>query len=248
MGRIIFSVEGPVATIELDNPGAHNAVDAPMRESLVAAYERVEADDDIRVAIMRGAGGSFCAGGSIDGYLEAKVFGPDADALPKIPRPYPARKPYIAAMTGYALGGGFALALSCDLRVVGRGAKMGPTGMKFGAVQGAQTISRLTRLIGASRALGVLLLSKRIDGEEAERIGLAHALVDDGEVFATARAMAETVAAYSPWSVAMTKKLVYETQHLPLDESIAREDAVAAEGYRRPEALAAFGAFKERKN
>lgn len=247
MGRVHLSVDGPVATIELDNPGAHNAVDAPMRAALEDAYARVESEDAIRVAIIRGRGtGSFCAGGSIDGYLENKAFGPGSGGVPKIPRPYPARKPYIAAMLGYALGGGFALALACDLRVAGRGAKMGPTGLKFGAVQGAQTISRLTRLLGASRALGVLMLSSRIDAEEAERIGLVHALTEDGDVFDRAGEMARIVAGFDPWAVAETKRLVYETQHLALDASIAAEDAVAAEGYRRPEALAGFGAFRQK--
>lgn len=249
MGCVHFSVDGPIATIELDNPGAHNAVDAPMRAGLEEAYARVEADDAIRVAVIRGhSTGSFCAGGSIDGYLEKGAFGPASDGVPKIPRPYPARKPYIAAMLGYALGGGFALALACDLRVAGRSAKMGPTGLKFGAVQGAQTISRLTRLLGASRALGVLLMSKRLDAEEAERIGLVHQLTEDGDVFDRAREMANVIAGFDPWSIAETKRLVYETMHLPLDQSISAEDAVAAEGYRRPEALAAFSAFKEKKS
>lgn len=249
MGQVHFSVNGPVATIELDNPGAHNAVDAPMRAALEEAYMRVESDDAVRVAIIRGHGnGSFCAGGSIDGYIEGKAFGPDSDGVPKIPRPYPARKPYIAAMLGYALGGGFALALACDLRVAGRSAKMGPTGLKFGAVQGAQTITRLTRLVGASRALGVLLLSQRLEAEEAERIGLVHALTDDDEVFDTATQIAQTIAGFNPWTVAETKRLVYETQHLALAESIAAEDLVAAEGYRRPEVLAGFSAFLKKKS
>lgn len=249
MGRILYSVDGHVATIALDNPGSHNAVDAEMRASLAEAYEKVDADPEIRVAILRGEGeGSFCAGGSIDGYLEQGVFGPEATGqLPRIPRPYPARKPYIAAMLGYALGGGFALALSCDLRVAGRGARMGPTGLKLGAVQGAQTISRLTRLIGASRALEVLLLSKRLTGEEAAGIGLVHAVADDGAVMDMAAEWAATIAGFSPWTVEMTKKLVYEAQHMPLDEAIAWEDRVASEGYRRPEALEGFRAFKEKR-
>lgn len=246
MGRIIFNVDGAIATIALDNPDKHNAVDAPMREELTKAYERIEADDGIRVAIIHGADdGSFCAGGSIDGYLEGKAVGPQAAHLPRIPRPYPATKPFIAAMQGYALGGGFALALACDLRVAGTGARMGPTGMKLGAVQGAQTISRLTRLIGASKALEVLLLSKRLTAQEAAGMGLVHTVVDDDKVLPTAREWAQTIAGFSPWTVAMTKKLVYEAQHLPLAEAVDWEDRVATEGYGRPAALEGFTAFKE---
>lgn len=248
MAQVNFSVDGPVATIALDNPDSHNAVDADMRAGLVTAYQRVETEDAIRVAVIRGAGtGSFCAGGSIEGYLDANVFGPGAEPLPRIPRPYPSGKPYIAAMLGYALGGGFALALSCDLRVAGRGAQMGPTGLKLGAVQGAQTISRLTRLIGASKALEVLLLSKRVTGQEAAEMGLVQAVTDDDKVFDVAMEWAHTIAGFSPWTVAMTKKLVYEAQHLSLDDAMAWEDKVATEGYRRPEALEGFTAFREHR-
>jgi enoyl-CoA hydratase/carnithine racemase len=248
MGQIIFSVDGPVASIALDNPDSHNAVDALMRTALAAAYEQIEADDAIRVAVIRGAGtGSFCAGGSIDGYLEGNAFGPQARPLPRIPRPYPAKKPYIAAMLGHALGGGFALALSCDLRVAGKSAQMGPTGLKLGAVQGAQTISRLTRLIGASKALEVLLLSKRLTAQEAAEMGLVQAVAEDDKVFDAAMEWAHTIAGFSPWTVSMTKKLVYEAQHLSLDDAMAWEDKVATEGYSRPEALEGFTAFKEHR-
>jgi enoyl-CoA hydratase/carnithine racemase len=245
MGRIIFNIDGPVATIALDSPDHHNAVDAAMREQLTRAYEQVEGDPAVRVAIIHGATGSFCAGGSIDGYLESNALGPEAAHLPRIPRPYPSAKPYIAAMLGYALGGGFALALSCDLRVAGKGAKMGPTGLKLGAVQGAQTITRLTRLIGASKALEVLLLSKRVSGEEAAAMGLVHAVTDDDQVLQTALDWAHTIAEFSPWTVSMTKKLVYEAHHLPFAEAVEWEDQVATEGYRRPEALEGFTAFRQ---
>lgn len=248
MGRVHFAIDGRTATIALDNPDNHNAVDAAMRSELEAAYARVEADEEVRVAIIRGAeAGSFCSGGLIDGYLEMKAFGPEGSGPPKIPRPYGSKKPYIAAMLGYALGGGFALALSCDLRVAGRSARMGPTGLKLGAVQGAQTVSRLTRLIGQSRALGVLLLSKQIKADEAERIGLVHEVVEDDAVFDAARAWAAAIAEFDPWTVQMTRRLVYEGQHMSFDEAVAWEDRVALEGYRRPEALEGFSAFKARR-
>lgn len=247
MGQVVFTVEDHVAIIALDNPDKHNAVDAPMREQLAAAYERIEQDYAIRVAIIHGAGGkSFCAGGSIEGYLEKNAFGPDGTGVPSIPRPWPATKPFIAAINGYALGGGYALALSCDLRVVGRGARIGPSGLKRGAVQGAQTISRLTRLVGTSRAMQILLLSRELSGEEAAEFGLAE-VVDDDKVMAKAMEWANTIAAFSPWTVAMTKKLVLEAAHLSLADSIAWESEIGAEAYRRPDAAEGFLAFKERR-
>ncbi|MFW2449204.1 MAG: enoyl-CoA hydratase/isomerase family protein [Qipengyuania pacifica] len=247
MGKIGFAVDGHTAIITLDNPEKHNAVDAPMRDALAKAYERIEIDDDIRVAIIHGAGGkSFCAGGSIDGYLEKNAFGPDGTGVPAIPRPWPATKPYIGAINGYALGGGYALALSCDLRVAGTNARIGPSGLKRGAVQGAQTISRLTRLVGGSRAMQILLLSRELTGQEAAEFGLAE-LVEDDQVMNKAMEWANTIAEFSPWTVAQTKRLVLDAAHMSLKDAIAWESEIGAEAYRRPDAAEGFLAFKERR-
>jgi enoyl-CoA hydratase/carnithine racemase len=246
MGHIELHVADHVATITLDNQAKRNAVDAPMREGLRAAYERVEQDDDIRVAVIHGAGDkAFSSGGDIDGYHSVDAFGPGGGGVPPIPRPWPIWKPFIAAITGYAVGGGFALALACDLRVAGRGAVMGPSGLRRGAVQGAQQSQRLSRLVGASKALELLLLSKYVSGEEAASFGLAQAVVDDDAVLDTAQEWARTIAGYSPWAVQRTKQLVYEGQHLPLGEAFAWEEEVAAEGYARDDALAGFRAFTD---
>lgn len=246
MGAIRFSVDAGIARIVLDNPTVHNAVDAPMRTGLTEAYAEVEANDDIRVAVLYGAdGGSFCSGGYIDGYQEAGAFGPDGSGPPPIPRPWPIWKPFIAAIRGYAVGGGFALALACDLRVVGRGAQIGPSGLRRGVVQVAGQSQRLPRLIGVSKALELLLLSKYVDGAEAARIGLANAVVDDDQVEAAALEWARTIASYNPWAVARTKELVYRGIDMPMDEGLAWESQVGLEGYRTTEALEGFAAFTD---
>lgn len=249
MGAIRFDVADGVARIVLENPKVHNAVDAEMRAGLAEAYREVERNDDIRAAVISGSveGKSFCSGGYIDGYHEVGAFGPDGVGPPPIPRPWPIWKPFIAAIRGYAVGGGFALALTCDLRVVGRGAQMGPSGLRRGAVQGAGQSQRLPRLVGMSKALELLLLSRYVDGEEAERIGLANIAVDDEEVETTALEWASTIASYSPWAVARTKELVYGGFDMPVDEALEWESKIALEGYRRPEALAGFSAFTENR-
>ncbi|ANQ75609.1 MULTISPECIES: enoyl-CoA hydratase/isomerase family protein [Rhodococcus] len=248
MGSTDLSIDRHVATITLSNPTRKNAVDAPMREGLTAAYERVEEDDDIRVAIIRGEGETFCAGGDINGYQAANAFGPDGGGPPAIPRPWPARKPYIAAIQGYAVGGGFALALTCDLRIVGRGSHIGPSGLKRGAVQGAGQSQRLPRLIGASKALELLLLSKYVSGEEAAAMGLANVVVDDDQVMNTATEWAQTIAGHSPWAVARTKELTWAAFDRGLDAGLAEEAEVALQGYRTPEAQAGFAAFLDQPN
>jgi enoyl-CoA hydratase/carnithine racemase len=247
MGTVHFDVVDGVARMVLDNPAVHNAVDAPMRAALQDAYREVESNDGIRVAVISGSveGRSFCSGGYIDGYQEAGSFGPEGAGPPPIPRPWPVWKPFIAAIRGYAVGGGFALALTCDLRVVGRKAPIGPSGLRRGVVQGAGQSQRLSRLVGMSKALELLLLSSYVDGEEAGRIGLANLVVDDDSVEDSAMEWARTIASYDPWTVARTKELVHRGFDMPVDDALAWEADVALEGYRRPEAEAGFNAFTE---
>lgn len=248
MGQVHFSVSDHIALITLDNQSKRNAVDAPMREGLEAAYARVINDDDIRVAIITGAGDkAFSSGGDIDAYTEKGVFGPGAQDLPPIPRPWPIWKPFIAAMQGYAVGGGFALALTCDLRVAGKSAMMGPSGLRRGAVQGAQQSQRLTRLIGMSKALELLLLSKYVSGTEAAAIGLVQCVVDDDQVLNQAMEWAQTIAGYSPWAVQQTKQLAYEGFNMPLDEAFSWEARVTKEGYQRQDAYDGFTDFLKKK-
>lgn len=247
MGSIDFEVTNGIAVVTLVNPARRNAVDAPMREGLTDAYARIGSDDDIHVAIIRGSGDkAFCAGGDINGYQEVNSFGPDGAGPPPIPRPWPAAKPFIAAIQGYAVGGGFALAISCDLRVVGAGAMIGPSGLKRGAVQGAGQSQRLPRLIGASKALELLLLSKYVSGEEAAAMGLANIVVDDDAVMDQAMEWATVIASHSPWAVAETKRLTWAAFDRGLDDGLAVEAEIALEGYRTPDAQAGFSAFLDR--
>ncbi len=244
MGQVHFSVEEHIAVVVLDNQKKHNAVDANMREGLTQAYERIVNDDDIRVAIITGAGGkAFCSGGDIDAYKEAGVFGEGAADLPPIPRPKGIWKPFIAAINGYAVGGGFPLALSCDLRVAGKSAVIGSSGLQRGAVQGAQQSQLLPRLIGISKALEILLLSKYVGGEEAAAMGMVQIAVDDSNVMEQAMEWAKIIAGYSPWAVQNTKRLVYEGFNMPLDQAYEWETKVTQEGYKRADAAAGFSEF-----
>lgn len=248
MGSIEFRLEGHVAVITLNNPDKMNAVDPDMREGLVQAYERVVNEDDIRAAVITGAGDkAFSSGGDVDAYLEEGVFGPGASPLPPIPRPWPIWKPFIAAIKGYAVGGGFALALACDLRIVGNSAVIGASGLRRNAVQGAQQSQRLSRLVGMSKALELLLLSNYISGAEAAQIGLANKVVDDDSVLEVAMEWANTIASYDSWAVQRTKQLVYEGFNMPLEDAFAWEQELTLEGYTRGEVEQGFKDFKKPK-
>ncbi len=243
MGTVNFEVHSSVAVITLDDPATKNAVDTPMRDSLKAAYDEVERNDAIRVAVVRGANATFCTGGSIDNYLKDKAFGPGGVGPAVLPKPWGLYKPFIAAIRGHAVGGGFGLALACDLRVLGRSAIIGPSGLKRAVLQGAGVSQMLPRLIGVSKALELMLLSRYISADEALAMGLANAVVDDDQVDDRAMEWAAHIAEYDPWPVAQTKRLVYEGLHLPLNEALKWEAQLALEGYQRPEALENYAAF-----
>lgn len=249
MGQVRFGVTDHIALITLDHPEKRNSVDATMSAQLAEIWTEVAENDDIHVGIVTGEGEkAFCAGGYIPSYVENGVVGSEGSGQrTPLPKPWPLWKPLIAAIRGAAVGGGFGLALSCDLRVVAHDALLGPSGLKRGVVQGAQQTQRLVRLIGLSRALEVLMLSKYVDGDEAYRLGIAQRVTDSEAVLDAAYEWAEVIAGYSPWAVSTTKKLAYLGTDLPFQEALDWEEQLTVESYQTPAAAEGFGAFVERR-
>lgn len=183
---------GAVTTVIIDRPHARNAVDGPTAAALFAAFEQFDADEDAAVAVLTGAGGTFCAGADL------KAFGtPEMNRLdPTGPGPMgPSRmvlsKPVIAAISGHAVAGGLELALWCDLRVVEEDAVMGVFCRRWGVPLVDGGTVRLPRLIGQSRAMDLILTGRAVDAAEAQAIGLANRVVPTGR----ARPAAEELAA-----------------------------------------------------
>lgn len=183
---------GAVTTVIIDRPDARNAVNGPTAAALFTAFEQFDADDSASVAVLTGAGGTFCAGADL------KAFGtPDANQVHRTgPGPMgPSRmvlsKPVIAAVSGYAVAGGLELALWCDLRVVEEDAVMGVFCRRWGVPLIDGGTVRLPRLIGQSRAMDLILTGRAVDAAEAHAIGLANRVVPKGQ----ARQAAEELAA-----------------------------------------------------
>ncbi|MFN6551500.1 crotonase/enoyl-CoA hydratase family protein [Mycolicibacterium septicum] len=182
---------GPVTTVIIDRPHARNAVDGPTAAALYSAFEQFDADEDAAVAVLTGAGGTFCAGADL------KAFGtPEMNRLDPVgPGPMgPSRmvlsKPVIAAIGGHAVAGGLELALWCDLRVVEEDAVLGVFCRRWGVPLIDGGTVRLPRLIGQSRAMDLILTGRAVDAAEAHAIGLANRVVPTGQ----ARAAAEELA------------------------------------------------------
>src|SRR5437867_4012818 len=178
-----LSVEraGPVTTVVLDRPQARNAVDRDTAAALAEAFREFDADPQVRVAVLWGAGGTFCAGADLKAIAAGRGnrLAPDGDG-PMGPSRMLLAKPVIAAVAGYAVAGGLELALWCDLRVVEEDAVLGVFCRRWGVPLVDGGTVRLPRLIGLSRALDLILTGRPVDAREAERIGLANRVVPQG--------------------------------------------------------------------
>ncbi|MBV8257323.1 MAG: crotonase/enoyl-CoA hydratase family protein [Actinobacteria bacterium] len=184
---------GPVTTVILDRPEARNAVDREHAEALADAFRAFEADDDALVAVLWGAGGTFCAGADLK-QMDNRVE-PDGDG-PMGPSRLVLSKPVIAAVAGHAVAGGLELACWCDLRVVEEDAVLGVFCRRFGVPLIDGGTIRLPRLIGLSHALDLILSGRPVAADEALRIGLANRVVPHGAARAAAEELAREIASF----------------------------------------------------
>jgi enoyl-CoA hydratase len=211
---------GPVTTVVLDRPEARNAVDREHADALADAFRAFEADEAALVAVLWGAGGTFCAGADLkrmDNRTE-----PDGDA-PMGPTRMLLSKPVVAAVAGHAVAGGLELALWADLRVIEEDAVFGVFCRRFGVPLIDGGTVRLPRLIGLSHALDLILTGRPVRADEALRIGLANRVVAPGESRAAAEALARELAAFPQETMRADRRSAYAGLGLPLEEALRAE-------------------------
>jgi len=216
--------DGPVTVVVLHRPQRRNAVDGPTADALAAAFRAFDADPEASVAVLWGAGGTFCAGADLHeaGGAAGNRVAADGDG-PMGPTRMRLGKPVIAAIAGHAVAGGLELALWCDLRVAERDAVLGVFCRRFGVPLIDGGTVRLPRLIGRGRALDLILTGRAVGAEEAQRIGLVDRVVGPGEALAAARALAHELAALPQACLREDRLSVLE------QEGLAEPDAMAAE-------------------
>lgn len=220
---VIVEKNGPVTTLIIDRPAVRNAVDRPTAEALAAALRAFEQDDAARVAVLTGAGGTFCAGADLAavaaGAERANRLEVEGDG-PMGPSRMQLRKPLIAAIEGYAVAGGLELALLADLRVLAEDAVCGVFCRRFGVPLIDGGTVRLPRIIGQGRALDLILTGRPVHADEALAMGLANRVVAKGMARATAEQLAHEIAAfpqrcmladrasaYAQWDLSVTQAL-----------------------------------------
>jgi len=188
---------GPVTTVVLDRPDVRNAVDGPTAATLAAAFREFDADGDAAVAVLWGAGGTFCAGADLHAIgTDRGNRVTDTGDGPMGPTRMRLSKPVIAAVEGHAVAGGLELALWCDLRVAADDATFGVFCRRWGVPLIDGGTVRLPRLIGLSRALDLILTGRPVPAAEAHAIGLANRVVPAGEARAAAEGLAREIAAF----------------------------------------------------
>ena len=216
--------DGPVSTVILDRPQVRNAVDGPTAAALASAFAEFEADSRASVAVLCGAGGTFCAGADL-----AAIGGPDSNRVepegdgPMGPTRMRLSKPVIAAISGYAVAGGLELALWCDLRVAEDDAVLGVFCRRWGVPLIDGGTVRLPRLIGLGRALDLILTGRAVAAAEAMQMGLVSRVVPHGQARAAAEALAREIAAFPQTCLRSDRQSAVQSLSLTDAEAIANE-------------------------
>src|SRR5436309_15608379 len=224
MSTVLFDTDGEVAVVTINRPEVRNAVDDPTAAALVEAFHRFDADEALPVAVLTGAGGTFCAGADLKAVAagQRRRISEDGEA-PMGPSRMLLSKPVLAAVEGYAVAGGLELALWCDLRVAATDAVFGVFCRRWGVPLIDLGTVRLPRLIGHSQAMDLILTGRAVGGDEAQRMGLANRLSEPGQALATAMELSHQLAALPQRCLRSDRRSAYEQWGMSEDEAMVNE-------------------------
>jgi len=250
--RIIVETADHIAVITINRPKVLNALDVPTLLELEAAFEGVERNDDVRVIIITGAGErAFVAGGDIadlnsrDGLAHYREF---AEIVHRVFRKIEiCDKPTIAAVNGYALGGGTELVLATDIRILAENARLGLPEITLGLFPGAGGTQRIIRQVPPCRAKEIMFTGEQISAAEAVAIGLANKVVPQQNVLAEARALAAKIAAKSPLALKLLKRTLTNGADMPLSAALPYEQSMIGLVFDTKDAREGCTAFLEKR-
>jgi enoyl-CoA hydratase len=240
--EVVTEKRGRVLLVTLNRPDARNAVDSALGQALTAAMQQLDGDDGLTAGVLAGAGRGFSSG------MDLKAFAKEGP-----PRGFEAflrdgsQKPLIAAVEGFALAGGLEIALTCDLLVASRGARLGIPEVNVGLFAAGGALMRLPRRLPYGVAMEMALTSEPIDAERAFEYGLVTRLVEPGQAVETAMALAERIAKNAPLAVSISKQLIRETQGRTEEEFWALQAPLAAKIFRSEDAREGPRAFAEKR-
>lgn len=235
-----------VLVVTIDRPQARNAVDAAVAQGIADAMDRLDSEDDLRVGVLTGAGGTFCAGMDLKAFVRGERPVVDGRGFAGITQQPPV-KPLIAAVEGYALAGGFELVLACDLVVAAEGATFGIPEVKRGLVAAGGGLLRLPTRIAYHQAMELALLGNHVPAIRARELGLVNRIVPDGSALDAAIALAGEIAANGPLAVAASKEIVASVGGWPGGELWERQGRIAGPVSASKDAIEGATAFAEKR-
>lgn len=244
--EVLVDVTDGVMTVTLNRPKAKNAANKALAEGVAAAMDELDSNDDIRVAILTGAGGTFCSGMDLKAFVtgelpqvEGRGFGGLTEAPPA--------KPLIAAVEGYALAGGLELMIACDLIVAADTAKFGIPEVKRGLAAAAGGLVRLPRQVPSRLAMEMALTGDFIGAERAAEIGLINRVVPAGTALDAARELAASICANGPMAVKLSKQVINESGEWSAEDMWNNQNAIVMPIFTSEDAIEGATAFAEKR-
>lgn len=238
MSNVRFETQDDIAIITIDRPEVRNAVDGPTAAELADAFRKFDSGEAWSVAVLTGAGGFFCAGADLKAVSEGRgnrvVETGDG---PMGPSRFLLSKPVIAAVEGFAVAGGLELAIWCDMRVAATDAVFGVYCRRWGVPLIDGGTIRLSRMLGHSNALDLILTGRGVSGDEAQRMGLANRLVEPGQALPEALELARRIAGFPQRCMRADRMSSYQQWDLDLDAALANEYRLGFEVIRSGETL-----------
>jgi enoyl-CoA hydratase len=238
--------DGDVLVVTIDRPEARNAVNLAVAAGIAEAMDRLDAEDGLRAGILTGAGGTFCAGMDLKAFVAGeRPFVADRGFAGIVQRP--PRKPLLAAVEGWALAGGFEVALACDLIVAARDARFGIPEVKRGLVAAAGALLRLPRRIPYHLAMELALTGEPIGAERAQAIGIVSRLTEPGEALGGAHELAAQIARNGPLAVDASKRIVAAAADWSEAEAWQRQGEITGPVFESEDAREGATAFAEKR-
>lgn len=240
------SQRGRVAVLTINRPEARNAVNAALASGVAAALDELDSDADLQVGVITGAGAGFCAGMDLKAFVRGESPHVEGRGFAGIVE-RPPRKPLIAAIEGFAVAGGFEVALSCDLLVAARGAKLGIPEVKRSLVAAGGALLRLPRRIPYHLAMELALTGEPILAERGAELGLINRLSEPGGAVDAALELADTIAANGPLALDASKRILVESAEWSEDEAWQRQGEIAGPVFVSEDAREGATAFSEKR-
>lgn len=243
---VLVEVADGVMTITLNRPKAKNAVNKAMADGIAAAIDELEGNPELRVAIITGAGGTFCSGMDLKAFVSGELPVVEGRGFAGLVE-YTAKKPVIAAVEGYALAGGFEVAISCDLIVAADDSQFGIPEVKRGLAAAGGGLIKLPKQIPSRVAMELALTGDFVSSQRAYELGLVNQVVPSGTALAAATALASKIAANGPLAVALSKQVVAGAQDWSSANMFAEQLKILQPVFTSEDAIEGATAFAEKR-